>query len=129
MVFRWDEIYLEMYRKQHCVDRKIHDFAWKCIQDAVNTEVRMIKYGYSNGKCKFCEIEDDTLEHLVYDCETLDGIWEHVEAKLNDANIKLKIQYRDIILGVTKSNNKGLDTNNRHTVNKVINIVKWMIWK
>ncbi len=65
----------------------------------------------------------------LYDFETLDGIWEHVEAKLNDANIKLKIQYRVIILGVTKSNNKGLDTNNRHTVNKVINIVKWMIWK
>ncbi len=59
--------------------------------------------------------------------ETLDGIWEHVEAKLNDANIKLKIQYMDIILGLTKSNNKGLDTNNRHTVNKVIIIVKWMI--
>ncbi len=41
---RWDEVYLEMYRKQHCVDRKIHDFEWKCIQDAVNTEVRMMKY-------------------------------------------------------------------------------------
>ncbi len=67
----------------------------------------MIKYGYSNGKSKFCEIEDETLEHLVYDCETLDGIWEHVEGKLNDAKIK----------------------NNRHTVNKVISIVKWMIWK
>ncbi len=89
----------------------------------------MIKYGYSNGKCKFCEIEDETLENLVYDYETLDGIWEHVEGKLNDANIKLKIQYRDIILGVTKSNNKGLVTNNRHTLNKVISIVKWIIWK
>ncbi len=89
----------------------------------------MIKYGYSNGKCKYSEIEDETLEHLVYDCETLDGIWEHVEGKLNDANIKLKIKYMDIILGVTKSNNKGLDPNNRHKVNKVISIVKWMIWK
>ncbi len=58
---RWDDIYLEMYRKQHC------DFDCKCIQDAVNTEVRMIKYGYSNGKCKFCEIKDETLEHLLYD--------------------------------------------------------------
>ncbi len=36
----------------------------------------------------------------------------------------LKKKYRDIILGVTKSNNKGLDTNNRHKVNKVISIVK-----
>ncbi len=106
-----------MYRKQHCVDRKIHDFDWKCIQDAVSTEVRMIRYGYSNGKCKFCEIEDETLGHLVYDCDALDGIWEHVEGKLNDANIKLEIQYRDIILGVTKSNYKGLDTNNRHKLN------------
>ncbi len=51
----------------------------------------MIKYGYSNGKYKFCEIEDETLENLVYDCETLDGIWQYVEGKLNDANIKLKI--------------------------------------
>ncbi len=66
---------------------------------------------------------------MVYDCETLDGIREHVEGKLNDANIKLKIRYRDIILWVTKSNNKGLDTNNRHTVNKVISIVKCIICK
>ncbi len=116
-------------RKQHYVDRKIHDFDWKCTQNAVNTEVRLIKYGYSNGKCKFCEIEDEILEDLVYDSETLDGIWEHVEGKVNDANITLKIQYRDIILRVTKSNNKGLDTNNRHKVNKVISIVEWMIWK
>ncbi len=29
--------------------------------------------------------------HLLYDCETLDGIWEHVEGKLNDANLKIKI--------------------------------------
>ncbi len=65
----------------------------------------MIKYGYSKGKCKFCEIEDETLEHPVYDCDTLDGIWDHVGGKLNDANIKLKRQYRDIILGVIKSNN------------------------
>ncbi len=123
------EVYLEMYRKQHCVDRKIRDFDWKCIQDAVNTEVRMINYEYSNGKCKFCEIEDDTIEFLLYDCDILDGIWEQVEGKLNDANITLKIQFWDIILGVTKSNNKGLDTNNRHKVNKVISTVKWMIWK
>ncbi len=47
-----------------------------------------------------------TIGHNIYDCETLDGIWEHVEGKLNNANIKLKIQYRNIILGVTKSNNK-----------------------
>ncbi len=56
-------------------------------------------------------------------------IGEHIEGKLNDANIKLKIQYRDIILAVAKSNNKGLDTNNRHKVNKVISIVKWMMCK
>ncbi len=71
---RWDEVYLEMYRKQHCFDRKIRDFEWKCMQHSVNSEVRMIKYGYSNGKCKFCEIKEETLEYLVYDCETLDGI-------------------------------------------------------
>ncbi len=72
---RWNEVYLEMYRKRNCVDRKICGIGWKYMQDAVNTEVRIIKYGYSNGICKFCEIEDETLEHLVYDCETLDGIW------------------------------------------------------
>ncbi len=55
---RLDELYFEMYWKQNCVDRKIRDFDWKCIQDAVNTEVRMIKYKYSNGKCKFCEIDE-----------------------------------------------------------------------
>ncbi len=68
-------------------------------------------------------------QNTCYMTETLDGIWEHVEGKLNDVNIKLKIQYRDIILGVTKSNNKGLVTNKVNKVNKVISIVKWMIWK
>ncbi len=76
----------------------------------VNTEVRMIKYGYSNGKCRSCEIEDDTIEHLLYDCE-IDGIWEHVERKLNDANIKVKIHYRDIILDqITKDSTQTIDT-------------------
>ncbi len=34
-----------------------------------------------------------------------------------------------MFFGVTKSNYKGVDTNNRHKVNKVISTVKWMIWK
>ncbi len=35
-----------MYRKLNCVDRKICDFDWNCffLQDAVNTEVRLITF-------------------------------------------------------------------------------------
>ncbi len=42
----------------------------------------MIKYGYSNRKCQICEIEDESLENLPCDFETLDALWEHVERKL-----------------------------------------------
>ncbi len=64
---QWNEVYLEIYRKQHCVDRKISDFDWKCMQDAINIEVKMIKYGYSNGKCTFYKIEDETCYMTVRD--------------------------------------------------------------
>ncbi len=42
-----------------CIEYKNYvdsDFDWKYLQNAVNTEVKMIKYGYSNGKCKLSEI-------------------------------------------------------------------------
>ncbi len=75
----------------NCVDRNIRDFDWKYIQDAVNTEVIMIKYGYYSEKWNYCESVDEILEHLLCDWKTLDGIWKHFEGKLKDANIKIKI--------------------------------------
>ncbi len=54
----------------------------------------------------FSEIE--ALEHILCDWETWDGIRKHVEGKLKNANIKIKIHWKDIILGLTETNNKRI---------------------
>ncbi len=57
--------------------------------------------------------------------------WFRVKAKKKNfkyKNIKIAIHYRDIIVGVTDIKTKDLILN-RRKVNKLILIVKWIIWK
>ena len=123
---KWVEVYKEMHSKENNINRKERDFNWKCIQNAVYTEIKLKTIGWSDGKCGFCEIEEESTEHMLHLCETLDGIWEAVEFQLSKQGIVTKITYRDIMLGRYDSlvNSKK----ERISINKMISNTKWLIW-
>eukprot|EP00493_Phyllostaurus_siculus_P013212 UN13406 len=50
------------------VERKILEFQWKSLYGIINTEVRLKKWGKSNGKCILCRAENESQMHLMYQC-------------------------------------------------------------
>ena len=59
-----------------CMPRKCRDFNWKLFHGCINTEMRLKQMTFSNGICKMCGIHDENVEHLLYTCSKLSGIWE-----------------------------------------------------
>ena len=60
-------------------DKKVLDFHWKIVHHAVYSEVRLKKMNKSNGKCKLCIEQDETLCHLFYDCKYIKPIWQQLQ--------------------------------------------------
>ena len=110
-------------------DRKVNDFNWKCIQKAIWTEQKLSRIGLSNGSCSKCAVETEDLEHLLFLCECIDGVWDEVQTMLNKVDeCKVKIDFETIMFG-TEKNEVLKDKQSNVIKNYLIGEAKWLIWK
>ena len=82
----------------------------------------------SDGICKLCKGNIETIIHLLYDCKHVKPVWENIQDLMDsivDCNIMLNIT--DIIFGVKANDN--LDSTESIMVNFIIFMTKWYIWK
>ena len=64
------------------IDRRIVEFQWKCLYGAINTEKRLQKWGKSNGYCKMCLTNHESLDHIMYQCSITKNLLKIIEAYL-----------------------------------------------
>ena len=77
----------------------------------------------ASPKCSFCNLNDETITHLFFECTLLKCLWNHVNiACSNICNEKIKLSCKDIVLGYFNENEKVM-----HIVNKYILYVKYYI--
>ncbi len=109
-------------------NRKSLDFHWKILHRCVFTESKLKLMKKSDGICKLCNENIETITHLLYDCVHVKPVWENIQKLLDsivDCNIMLDIS--DIIFGVKANDN--LDSTESIMINLIIFIAKWYIWK
>ena len=85
-------------------------------------ENRLKSMRKSDGMCKICNCQAETLKHLFPECNKLGSIWNMVQ-QLPRAVLRMDIliDYKTIILG------KDGEEKNSDVINMVVFICKWEI--
>ena len=107
-----------------CMPRKCRDFHWKLFHGCINTEMRLKQMTFSNGICKMCGIHDENVEHLLYTCSKLSGIWEDIEQFINNVfDSRVTLNRLSVLAGILINDEMSA------IVNVVISITRFEISK
>ena len=93
------------------LSQKTMEFHWKCINDCVMTEKRLLKKKKVDGLCKLCECDSEDLMHVLCDCETIKEFWKFVIDLIN-VNINnniYKYVENDVMLNVMLNANLSMN--------------------
>ena len=115
----WTRIFLD-----RLMPRKICDFNWRVFYGVLPIENRLKSMRKSDGICKLCNCQAETLKHLFLECSKLGNIWNMVQGLLCKAlDMDISVDYKTIILG------KDIKEKNYDVINMSVFICKWEIWK
>ena len=83
----------------------------------------------SNGVCKICLVEEETLCHLLYNCSHIAPLWLKIQNLLTElTNIETNLTLDVIITGLRCNDNNE----NNFLIpffNLFIHFTKWTLWK
>ena len=115
----WTRIFLD-----RLMPRKICDFNWRVFYGVLPIENRLKSMRKSDGICKLCNCQAETLKHLFLECSKLGNIWNMVQGLLcKTLDMDISVDYKTIILG------KDIKEKNYDVINMSVFICKWEIWK
>ena len=80
--------------------------------------------GKSDGICKICKNTEETISHLLFDCEYVFQTWSKLQDKINEiCNLNCEINKEDVLFC------DYIETRNSMFFNFMILEGKWQIWK
>ena len=95
----WSVIYLLASRVTD--DKKLQEFQYKILHRYLPVNSVLFKYQLvQDNLCTFCHLENETIIHLLYECELVKKLWDEIQAWLAiNASTDLKLSPSNIILG------------------------------
>jgi hypothetical protein len=109
----------------NCIAERV--FYWKVLHRSIFTETRLLRMRKSDGICKLCNLDPETIIHLLYSCTKIHRTWYYIEQEISKiTNTNVLLNERDIIFGLDKNENP------KHVYcigNFIILQCKWIIWK
>ncbi len=76
-ITNWEEIYGNIYLAT--IYTKFRDFQFRLLHRTLVTNRKLVLMELSNNeKCTFCNVESETIEHLLYDCQCCHLIWNRL---------------------------------------------------
>jgi hypothetical protein len=113
----WQQLYVML--ECQVLDRKVLDFQWKCLNGAIMTEQRLKTFNYSDGICKVCGAEDETLSHILLECDSQGDFWKEVIRSVKENVDGYSFKEFDVMLINQES----------EVVNWFFMNAKWILWK
>ncbi len=105
-------------------DKKAFYYSWKCIHRAVYTESKLHKMNKSNGTCKLCKMQRETICHLNYECSEVINVWTKISKLIFDVTkTKVDLNKRNVFFHYKEQ--KPVDI----FCNFIILNTKYCIWK
>ena len=79
----------------------------------------------SNGLCKICRKDIESVQHMFYQCGTIRKLWNRIEGVLSGVlGIHITLHEKDVILSIYEQVSDKVSV-----INFVIMNAKWIIWK
>ena len=134
-VITWSRIFQiepsldNMFSYNHFIHhKKSQELHWKILHRAIYSEEKLRLMNKSNGICKLCNIENETLCHLFHQCSKISNIWPKIHKVITNVtgktfpmdSIHIMLGYNKTIIG---------DEITRIMYNYFVFITKWLIWK
>ena len=118
------EIWFHVNFTNVCMPRKCRDFNWKLFDGCINTEMRLKQMTFSDGICKMCSSHEENVEHLLYTCSKLSGIWEDIVQFINNVfETRITLNRFSVLAGIL------INDETNAVVNVVFSIARFEIWK
>ena len=97
----WESSYVLI--NQITMDTKLRSFQYKILHRLIVTNKNLKLWNIKNDdKCTFCEIQVETLEHLLSDCVYSKSLWfDLAEWLLPEINMYSLVNTKNIIMGVS----------------------------
>ena len=122
----WFKIWTSLCKSDATLKSK--QFHWKMLHRVIHTEKKLALFGLSSGLCKMCNVHQESLVHLLWDCTFAKQSWCKIIPKielylLNELDIELVNPMQTALLSMYTFPSKT------KLVNTLIVETKWMIWK
>ncbi len=81
---------------------KLRYFQYRIVHYILTTNTTMCKWGKrSNDLCSFCNKESETIEHLLWDCNTTKILWFKIIQWIHDqSRVQINITRQEVLLGI-----------------------------
>lgn len=120
----WGTIYKGLW---DCLcERKVIEFQWKIIHNGITSETRLKQMNKSDGICKLCQLEEESIRHLLFDCELVQLTWRTIIGWLKTINNSFKLKETMVLFGLIESEEL---VEHRSLIQYVIFTTNWIIWK
>ncbi|XP_026383574.1 uncharacterized protein LOC113279078 [Papaver somniferum] len=96
-------------------------FAWKCLQDAVSTNVKLSRFKDISSSCSFGCNEHETIEHLFLHCKFAQAVWA-----TDPHPVDIQFNRNKSFFNIFKEN---LEEENPQIPIEIIMTKIWFIWK
>ena len=136
-VLKWNEILETDYsidelfhEKRHFMyNRKMYNFHWKLLHRIIFSEMKLRLMNKSDGKCKICKRENESIKHLIFECSEITLLWAKIEDFISETlDFHVDINLNNVVIGVNSDVCNG-DMYVKIYINFVILNTKWLIWK
>ncbi|XP_021986803.1 uncharacterized protein LOC110883323 [Helianthus annuus] len=107
---------------------KSNMFAWRAIDNNIPTAAALGGRGLilQNNRCRMCDTEEETADHVLLQCSFAKQIWEAVLGWVKCSEINLGESLKQVLHGV---NDLQRGRNKRKIIHAVVLQTIWRLWK
>ena len=103
------------------LDSKLREFQFKLLHRIVYTNHHLHRFKFRvNGLCSYCNILEETYQHVFFDCNIIKRLWEKCADKFNLPSLK-RLSWKEIHIGINGTNMKT-----EQLLNHIIILIKFM---
>lgn len=102
---KWQTAWLIPFK--YCIHNKIRELHWKILHNIYSTNLFVSKFADVDAKCSLCNIENEAIVHLFYECQYSKMIWtELVKFIYRKTNHRIFLESQNIITYFNHTNQK-----------------------
>ena len=104
----WKKAWLLPYK--FCISNKVREVHFKLLHNIYPTNSYLAKFTDSDAACRFCVTEDDSAQHIFFECNIAKKFWSELESHVfQPVNLHYSLSLKDVICYYCNSEDSNID--------------------